>query len=359
MSSGSSVGNDINKIAKIYTAAAATTAKVGNNKRKNTAHKNILQNNSYMADVERDELHIEIYNYLFWLHEKLVDVDEQMKSSSAVGDTEGDDADNMSIEGDDNMESKKSPAGKKRSTPLDIKGIHLTELRNAMDKLELAFAVIPNAKADASTAAAANSAAATSAIASEEMGISTQAKPPSPPPFLETALPNALKELVAAREGKRRSRKRGRKRKSDATTATLSADGKPTKPHGNKGHSRTPGNFDEMYDRLVAYKNEHGNCMVQKSYTRDPKLANWVRGIREKKKSNLKRGIDVEVVPEGQKVLSKALTAERLARLDALGFVWSVQGPKTSWDDRYNDLCEYYQTNGKWPSQTNGQLGEW
>ena len=88
-------------------------------------------------------------------------------------------------------------------------------------------------------------------------------------------------------------------------------------------------------------------------------LANWVRGLREKKALNLTKGIDVEVVEEGKQARAKTLTAERVERLNALGFVWAPAGPKAKWEDRFKELVDYYDTNGKWPSQSHGTLGEW
>lgn len=89
-------------------------------------------------------------------------------------------------------------------------------------------------------------------------------------------------------------------------------------------------------------------------------LASWVRGIREKRASNLRKGIDIEEMPVGKKGLfSKILTAERIKQLDDIGFAWSVAGPKVKWEDRFQDMMDYYEQNGKWPSQSMGSLGEW
>ena len=59
----------------------ATKTKVIVNKRKRRSYqeratKNILQDVSYIPDAERDELHVEIYKYLSWLHSKLADLSE-------------------------------------------------------------------------------------------------------------------------------------------------------------------------------------------------------------------------------------------------------------------------------------------
>jgi hypothetical protein len=33
--------------------------------------------------------------------------------------------------------------------------------------------------------------------------------------------------------------------------------------------------------------------------------------------------------------------------------------PRLSWDDRFAELMEYFQMNGRWPPHTSGTLGEW
>ncbi|KAL7546550.1 hypothetical protein ACHAWF_009911 [Thalassiosira exigua] len=168
-------------------------------------------------------------------------------------------------------------------------------------------------------------------------------------PFLEGALGDALDRLVESREKagkKRRSRKRRRRR-----------SGNP-----NRDHDRTGTDFDDMFDRLARYKARHGDCRVTKSKTKDDaKLFHWVRNLRSHRAALRKRGIEHEEVPPraGRRVSNKTLTVERIARLEALGFQWSVQGPKTSWEDRFRDCVEYFETNGRWPSQSMGQLGEW
>ena len=110
------------------------------------------------------------------------------------------------------------------------------------------------------TAAAAGTATAAAAGAPNEMAVEEDEEAP---PFLEEALTSALSELVAEREAsgkpKRRSRKRRRLGGEDG--------GNGKKKSANRGHSRVPGDFDKMFDKLVEYKNEHGDCMVQKSYS--------------------------------------------------------------------------------------------
>jgi hypothetical protein len=64
--------------------------------------------------------------------------------------------------------------------------------------------------------------------------------------------------------------------------------------------------------RLAAYKAEHGDCRVPRGWAEDPQLGNWVSMQR-----HLKRKLDRGEPSEG-------MTAEWVARLTALGFVWSL-----------------------------------
>ena len=73
----------------------------------------------------------------------------------------------------------------------------------------------------------------------------------------------------------------------------------------------------------------------------------------------MRKGIEVEVPEPGKPVFNKTLTAERLERLNSVGFQWSISGPKMAWEDRFKDLMEYYESHGKWPSQSIGSLGGW
>ena len=280
---------------------------------------NMLKDNTYMPDADRDELHIEIYNYLSWLHGKLEDIETKNNNNNAASTAEvaaamtspmktNDDEEDAEedAEGGHNDAIKNEGGGggtaTKRKSPTPNNGVELSELKAVVDKLELAFAIIPNAKAEmkvaneemkfkkeveasssiggggekksdvATTTGAASGGAAAAASGGsnvkegEEKNINNKSEPP---PFLEEALSPALKELVAARElaGKpcRRSKKRQR-RSHSARFSGVNDDGTMKQPHGNRFHSRQPNDFDKMYEKLVAYKNEYGNCMVQKSY---------------------------------------------------------------------------------------------
>jgi len=170
-------------------------------------------------------------------------------------------------------------------------------------------------------------------------------------PFLEEALSSALKELVLSREVAGKPKRRSRKR-------TVKKINNP-----RRMHDKTAKDWDTMFGELVEYKEEHGDCLVSKNHTDNKPLAHWVRGIRERKALLLPKGIVVEITPEtvgpGVPLPAKAITAERMEKLDSIGFAWVVTGPRTAWDNRFWELVEFYEEHGKYPSQSMGSVGQW
>jgi hypothetical protein len=84
----------------------------------------------------------------------------------------------------------------------------------------------------------------------------------------------------------------------------------------NPSSATANANWEAQLARLAAYKTAHGDCSVPHGWTEDPRLASWVKNQRK-----LKRRLD-----RGEP--SQGMTAERAARLAALGFAW--EGPKGS-----------------------------
>ena len=120
--------------------------------------------------------------------------------------------------------------------------------------------------------------------------------------------------------------------------------------------------FEVMFAKLVAFKNEHGHPNVPVKYQQDIQLGGWVSGLRTKKKAYDKAGGDAVTPPLNPFITSKYLTADRVRRLDEIDFAWSMTRPKAkpkSWDERLSDLQEYYQENGHFKVPRNCGLGEW
>ena len=236
------------------------------------ANTNMLNDRTCIPDIERDELHIEIYNYLSWLHDRLSELDEGdgdgVPSHPALPPLAGED------NGGAQEEKQKNATRKRRCTAA---GVDKSELKGVIDKLEKAFLVIPNVKAELAAAVAAEGVEQEKDDQDEEenkeegepktkkakKGKSRKkasAPPGTPssqqkgPPFLEVALSKALTQLVEAGGGSEKMKRRSRKR------AYVPSD------NPNRKHSRTARDFDERFDLLAKYKSEHGNCLVPRSY---------------------------------------------------------------------------------------------
>ena len=77
--------------------------------------------------------------------------------------------------------------------------------------------------------------------------------------------------------------------------------------------------WEEMYQRLVAYKKDHKDTKVPRHYKEDPQLGCWVstqhRAHRDKK-----------------------ITEERKRLLNSISFVWEIS---TTWEEMYQRLVAY------------------
>jgi len=108
----------------------------------------------------------------------------------------------------------------------------------------------------------------------------------------------------------------------------IDIDGSSSPKSVKKKRKNKKGRFDtsrwrEMYDRLVAYREEHGDAKVPAIYDRDPQLGKWVRSQRANYKN-------------------KKLSEERTRELNSIGFDWVLpRGSHRSWDKMYQRLIAY------------------
>ncbi|EEC44448.1 predicted protein, partial [Phaeodactylum tricornutum CCAP 1055/1] len=86
--------------------------------------------------------------------------------------------------------------------------------------------------------------------------------------------------------------------------------------------------WDQMFERLLAFRDENGHCMVPKRFPPDMKLGTWVHTQR----------IQYRKLP----VIGR-LTDDRIHRLEELGFIWSL---RDDWQKHYEELKEYKKSNG-------------
>lgn len=84
--------------------------------------------------------------------------------------------------------------------------------------------------------------------------------------------------------------------------------------------------WEEQFKAMQAYQLEFGNCRVPSRCDAKPKLGRWVMTQRRQ----------FTLLAQG---LPSALTADRIRRLDEIGFTWSVRPePKAHWNKKFTEL---------------------
>lgn len=120
----------------------------------------------------------------------------------------------------------------------------------------------------------------------------------------------------------------------------LGPDGPCPKKRARHGDARVP--WKDRISTLQAYKEQHGHLNIPIRYKANPSLGKFVHNTREQFKlfhGKVKKGY--------QKRCS--LTAERIAELDAIGFLWTTERVKRQnedWAGRLEQLKEYKSQHG-------------
>ena len=82
--------------------------------------------------------------------------------------------------------------------------------------------------------------------------------------------------------------------------------------------------FETRCHEIVAFKNEFGHCIVPVKYASNRSLGNWCNDMRSTY-SRIQKGLPTKsIVP-----------AERIARLDDIGFNWRSSFRADSFEKRY------------------------
>jgi hypothetical protein len=118
--------------------------------------------------------------------------------------------------------------------------------------------------------------------------------------------------------------------------------------------SRDVGTWEDRLAEVAAFKASHGHCEIPTTYPENPKLGRFVNAMRAQRN----RG---------------TLSAERIAKLDAIGFAWASgkkagvklgeQMVNEAWKVRFDELLAYKQRHGdcdvpaKW--NQNERLANW
>ena len=129
----------------------------------------------------------------------------------------------------------------------------------------------------------------------------------------------------------RERKKSAKQQAADAALLAEKADGPP------QGQPHDVGHWAAQLARLAAYKVAHGDCNVPKRWAEDPRLGNWVNDQRQRKRK-LDRGEPC-----------KGMTAERAAKLTAVGLVWegtNAHLKEAEWDAQLALLAAYKAAHG-------------
>ena len=125
-------------------------------------------------------------------------------------------------------------------------------------------------------------------------------------------------------------RRRARSRRAEQRCAPLESD-----------------RWEQRFADLLAFKTAHGHCNVPSTYREDPSLAIWVFNCRRQRKLG-------------------SLAADRIERLDAIGFAWAVRTRRfvaRDWDAMMAQLEAFHRDHGHsnvpnaWPR--NRELAAW
>jgi hypothetical protein len=92
--------------------------------------------------------------------------------------------------------------------------------------------------------------------------------------------------------------------------------------------------WEEQFFALKAYQRETGHCKVPARFKANPKLGRWVMTQRRQ----------FTLLMQGY---PSALTAERIQRLEGIGFTWSIRPePVKTWNRKFQELKAYKSTFG-------------
>ncbi|KAL9180743.1 hypothetical protein ACHAXT_011196 [Thalassiosira profunda] len=140
---------------------------------------------------------------------------------------------------------------------------------------------------------------------------------------------------------------------SSAVTAfpTLASLPSPSPAASSAPTAKEDPNWEEQFTQLQLYQLQSGHCRVPARCKANPKLGRWVMTQRRQ----------FTLLLQG---FPSALTADRIRRLEGIGFAWSVRPePVTTWNQKYQELRAYKAAHGncRVPQryQPNPQLGTW
>ncbi|KAL7553875.1 hypothetical protein ACHAWF_017210 [Thalassiosira exigua] len=226
------------------------TSNMHGKRKKQKEQSGILRRKCYISDAERDELHIEIYNYLKWFHGELTGLEKKAPSAPAPGDNE------------EIYDGEKEDSVKTRSYRGNCK-VDVHQSQGVLDKLESAFFLVPCAELDE-----VEPIDQPNDYHRSELCAGTQKEVP----FLEEALGDALTTLLKAKKSRGSLGSGGEERKKIETRRSDS-DVASTSSFQNKNIRDQPPQV-EITPGKVCHKNRGTNTIIGQDAVR-PRPWSW------------------------------------------------------------------------------------
>ena len=163
--------------------------------------------------------------------------------------------------------------------------------------------------------------------------------------FSEVVQPERRKKVISSSPSVASSQHVGKNHDYSCSANESSSDSTQKMPPSN-GKGTVPSNaralqnrWDNMLDRLLAFKAKHGHCLVPNRYNEDRSLGAWVSTQRRHYKAKESENPNHD---------SNPMTEERMSKLREIGFVWATSDPRhTPWNVRFDELREYRERFGK------------
>ncbi|KAL7447117.1 hypothetical protein ACHAXM_010554 [Skeletonema potamos] len=118
-------------------------------------------------------------------------------------------------------------------------------------------------------------------------------------------------------------------------------------------HAARRRSWEESYELLLSYKEEHGHTNVPQS---ERPLGTWVNSQRIEHAKYL-RWIEKEDNEDNTELSKTSMNSRRKKLLDDVDFVWDAVGH--TWITRYEELCEFRRKHGHCVVPRSCRLGAW
>ena len=317
------------KSKKKMSAAAKKKAEKSANKK--SAPKLVSRGN--LTDLERDELHIELYNYFSFLKDELTLLETNTSGRRQVS---------LAY----NVPALQGLVLKMEGAFRCVKDV-VKERREEHQGKDDSVARVAGMEVDG----AAGAASMMQPGPNHTVVTTLLPKATAELPYLENALKSELKQKVID--------KMSEQIEEESNKLALSSP-RPNNWNRQAGLWRN-NDFDTMFQMLLEYKAEKNNVSPPMKH---PELGTWVSKIRGNLKKLQKMGLEWEAdldddASGAKKVVTKPntyLTQDRVNRLNSIGFAWSTTAP---WEQRFDELKQFKEQNGRFPTTKEGTIGGW